>query len=363
MITQQVRGRGVNSNLEGSIREADWGTTMVSMRDLAKICGVSVATVSKALNDYSDIGEDTKRRVREAAEAAGYLPSTVTRAIQRNRSWNLGILYEDEAQSGLTHDFFSPVLDSFRREAEHSGYDITFINKHLAEQRMSYSEYCRFRQVDGVLIACTDFYNPDVQALIRSEVPVVTLDHVFDNRIAVVSDNVKGMTALVSYVCSMGHTKIAYIHGADSSVTRSRKGSFYRSLAEHGIELPDAYIREADYRDTAAARAITRELLELPDPPTCIFYPDDYAAVGGMRAIREKGLKIPEDISIVGYDGIPMDRILRPKMTTIHQATAEIGKVAAEQLVGLIEKPKTMLIEHILIEGTFLPGESVKRIR
>ncbi|MCD8347964.1 MAG: LacI family transcriptional regulator [Lachnospiraceae bacterium] len=335
---------------------------MVSMKDLAKICGVSVATVSKALNDYSDVGEDTKRRVREAAEAAGYLPNTVVRAAKMNRSWNLGILYADEAQSGLTHDFFSPVLDSFRRQAEHRGYDITFINKHLADQRMSYYEYCRFRQVDGVLIACTDFYNADVQALIRSDVPVVTLDHVFDNRIAVVSDNVKGMTTLINYVYSMGHTKIAYIHGADSSVTRSRKGSFYRSLAEHGIEIPDAYIRESDYRDTAAARAITRELLELPDPPTCIFYPDDYAALGGMRAIREKGLKVPDDISIVGYDGIPIDRILRPKLTTIHQATTEIGKIAAEQLVGLIEKPKTTLIERILVEGAFVQGDSVRRI-
>ncbi|MCD8336743.1 MAG: LacI family transcriptional regulator [Lachnospiraceae bacterium] len=335
---------------------------MVSMKDLAKICGVSVATVSKALNDYSDVGEDTKRRIREAAEAAGYLPNTVARAAKMNRSWNLGILYADEAQSGLTHDYFSPVLDSFRRQAENKGYDITFMNKHVADQRMSYYEYCRFRQVDGVLIACTDFYNADVQALIRSEVPVVTLDHVFDNRIAVVSDNGKGMAALVNYVCSMGHTKIAYIHGADSSVTRSRKGGFYRSLAAHGIEIPDTYIREADYRDVAAARAITQELLDMPDPPTCIFYPDDYAAIGGMRAIREKGWRIPDDVSVVGYDGIPIDRVLRPRLTTIHQATARIGKTAAEQLIGLIEKPKTMPVEHILIEGTLMEGESVKKI-
>ncbi|MCC8137725.1 MAG: LacI family transcriptional regulator [Clostridiales bacterium] len=335
---------------------------MASMKDVAKKCGVSVATVSKALNDYSDIGEETKKRIRAAAEELGYLQNASIRALKSNRSWNLGILFEDEAQSGLTHDYFAPVLECFKRIAENKGYDITFINNRIADRKMSYYEYCRFRGVDGVLIACIDFYDPEVQSLIRSNIPVVTIDHTFDNRIAVVSDNVNGMAGLVDYVCGMGHQKIAYIHGENTSVTRSRLGSFFHSMAEHGIELPDEYIRASEYRDTALAKTITKELLALPQPPTCIFYPDDYAAVGGINAIHEKGLRIPEDISVVGYDGILLNRVMEPRVTTVRQDMPEIGKKAAELLIGLIEKPKTTLIEHVVVPGTFVQGESVKNL-
>ncbi|MCC8106937.1 MAG: LacI family transcriptional regulator [Clostridiales bacterium] len=335
---------------------------MVSMKDVAKKCDVSVATVSKALNDYSDISEETKKKIRAVAEEIGYLQNSSIRAMKANRSWNLGVLFEDEAQSGLTHDYFAPVLESFKRIAESRGYDITFINNRIADRKMSYYEYCRFRGVDGVLIACIDFYNPEVQSLLRSNVPVVTIDHTFDNRIAVVSDNVNGMAGLVDYVCRMGHRKIAYIHGENTSVTRSRLGSFFHSIAEHSIELPDEYVRAAEYRDTALARKITEELLALPNPPTCIFYPDDYAAVGGINVIREKGFRIPEDISVVGYDGIMLNRVMEPRVTTIRQNMPEIGKKAAELLIGLIEKPKTTLVEHVIVPGTFVQGESVRNL-
>ncbi|MCD7745071.1 MAG: LacI family transcriptional regulator [Lachnospiraceae bacterium] len=335
---------------------------MVSMRDVAKLCGVSVATVSKALNDYSDIGEETKRKIRETAEEAGYMTNASLRAMKSNRSWSLGVLYHDEARSGLTHDFFAAVLEGFKRHAELRGYDITFINNRIGERKMSYYEYCKFRGVDGVLIACVDFYDPDVQSLIKSNVPVVTIDHVFDNRIAVVSDNVNGMASLVDYVCEMGHTKLAYIHGESTSVTRSRLGSFYRSAARHGIEIPEEYVRSSEFRDTGSAKRITAELLSLPEPPTCIFYPDDYAAVGGLRAIWERNLRIPDDISIVGYDGILLNRVMVPKVTTLRQDTAEIGKLAADRLVNLIEKPRTTLVEHIVVPGTIVEGDSVKKL-
>lgn len=332
------------------------------MKDIAKICGVSVATVSKALNDYSDIGEETKQKIRKAAEEAGYFPNSSARALKTNRTYNLGVLFVDEAQSGLTHDFFAAVLDSFKVSAECRGYDITFTNCRVANRRMSYYEHCRYRGVDGVVIACIDFYNSSVQELIHSDLPVVTIDHLFDNRISVMSDNVAGMEELVHYVCSRGHRKIAYIHGADSSVTRNRVGSFYRTMAAHGIDVPDRYMREAQYRDTVSTKALTRELLTLPDPPTCILYPDDFAAVGGVNAIKELGLRIPEDVSIAGYDGIRLTRVLEPLLTTIQQDTKEIGRIAAEKLISLIENPRTTLIEHVLVKGRLVEGESVGKL-
>ena len=168
---------------------------MPSLKDLAKECGVSVATVSKALNDQPDISPATRERVRAAAHRMGYLPNAAARALKTNRTYNLGVLFVDERQSGLTHEYFSAVLDSFKVEAEKRGYDITFINH--SGKSMSYLEHCRYRNVDGVVIACVNFYDPQVVELVNSEVPVVTIDHVFNNRMAVLSDNVAGLKALV----------------------------------------------------------------------------------------------------------------------------------------------------------------------
>ena len=201
-----------------------------------------------------------------------------------------------------------------------------------------------------------------MQNLIQSDLPVITIDHVFDNRSAVLSDNVNGMEELVEYICSMGHERVAYIHGADSSVSRNRISSFYRTMAKQGINVPDAYICEAQYRDTEATRRLTLELLDLQEPPTCIIYPDDFSALGGINAIRERGLSIPDDISIAGYDGILLSHVLEPKLTTICQDTAGIGKTAADRLIQEIEHPRTSLIEHVVVKGRLQKGGSVKKI-
>ncbi|MDD3794497.1 MAG: LacI family DNA-binding transcriptional regulator [Lachnospiraceae bacterium] len=335
---------------------------MVSMKDIAKRCGVSIATVSKSLNGYSDIGAEKREEIKKAAEEMGYFPNSSARALKTKRTYNLGVLFADKARSGLTHDYFGSILESFKVAAEAKGYDITFTNCNLSNRRMSYYEHCRYRGVDGLVIACIDFDTPEVQELIRSSLPLVTIDHVFDGRIAVVSDNVGGMKELVSYVYRMGHRKIAYIHGMDSSVTRGRLSSFHRTMGEYGIDTPDEYVREAAYRDTGMTEIITKELLTLDNPPTCILYPDDFSALGGINAIRSMGMKIPDDISIAGYDGITISRVLEPKLTTIHQDTQSIGRKAAQELINLIEEPKITLIEKIVVEGELLTGNSVKNL-
>ena len=337
---------------------------MVSLKDISKACGVSVATVSKALNDHSDISQETKKHVREVAERLGYRPNAAAQALKTNRTNNIGVLFVDEANSGLTHDYFNHVLDSFKRKAEDSGFDITFING--AKNRlnnMSYLSHAIYRGFDGVMIACVDFSDPQVGELIASSIPVVTIDHLFNNRITIVSDNIKGMRELTSYVYEQGHRKIAYIHGLESAVTQSRLSSFYRTLQGYGVTVPDEYVVASPYRDTDAAFATTNRLLDLPDPPTCIFYPDDFAAFGGINAIRQRGLRIPEDVSVVGYDGIEIARRISPVLTTIVQDTVKIGSLAASKLIDLINNPKGTLIEQIVVEGRLEKGESVAKIQ
>ncbi len=333
------------------------------MKDIAARCNVSVATVSKALNGYSDIGKKKREEIQAAAKEMGYFPNSSARALKTNRTYDLGILFADNLHSGLTHDYFAAILDSFKVTAESRGYDITFTSMSMvANRRMSYYEHCRYRGLDGVVIANIDFTTPEVLELVRSNLPVVTIDFIFDGRVAIVSDNVKGMSDLVDYVCSMGHRKIAYIHGDNNSVTRDRVSSFHRSLYAHGINIPDQYIRKSRYRDGDMTMEKMKELLALKDRPTCVFTPDDFSAVGAYHAVQEAGLRIPDDISIVGFDGIPMAQALYPKLTTLKQDTRLIGQRAAQELISLIESPKTTLIDKILIEGQVLEGGSVARI-
>lgn len=222
---------------------------MSSLKDLARECGVSVATVSKALNGQSDISAATRDRVREAARRMGYVPNMAARAMKTNRTYNLGVLFVDERQSGLAHEYFSAVLDSFKVQVEKLGYDITFVNRNLGGRTMTYLEHCHYRGVDGAVIACVDFNDPQVVELVNSDVPVVTIDHVFNNRMAVLSDNVNGLSALVRYAYANGHRRIAFIHGERTAVTENRLAGFYKSCAELGLQVPEEYVRSGVYHD------------------------------------------------------------------------------------------------------------------
>ena len=334
---------------------------MSSLKDLAQECGVSVATVSKALNGQSDISEATRARVREAARRMGYVPNMAARSMKTNRTYNIGVLFVDEQQSGLAHEYFSAVLDSFKVRVEQLGYDITFINRNLGGRTMTYLEHCHYRGVDGAVIACVDFNDPQVIELVNSDVPVVTIDHVFNNRMAVLSDNVMGLSALVRTAYAQGHRRIAFIHGERTAVTENRLAGFYKSCDELGLEVPDVYVREGIYHDAARCAQETKALLALPQRPTCIIFPDDFSAMGGYNAIQQAGLHIPQDISVMGYDGIYLSRVMSPKLVTYQQNTMMLGRTAADKLVQMVEHPRVTLAEQLLVTGKLLDGSSVGR--
>ena len=240
---------------------------MASIKDIAKLCGVSVATVSKALNDKADISEDTKQHIKQVAKQMGYVPQYYARAIRTNKSYNIGVLFMDDANCGLTHDYFSSILNSFKVTAEAKGYDITFINSNQPhDKHKTYLEHCRYRGLDGVMIACIDFDNQDVEALINSDIPVVTVDRTYPdtNTMSVLSDNASGMKELVEYIISQGHKRIAYLSGETSAVTSERVTSYQNVMLEHGLDIPPEYHISTEYRNLTAARQYTRQLLSLP---------------------------------------------------------------------------------------------------
>lgn len=325
-------------------------------------CGVSVATVSKALNGHKDVSEATREKLLKAAKEMGYFPNSQARALKTNRTQNLGVMFSDEAGSGLTHEFFATVLNSFKTEAESAGYDITFINKNVGGQKMSTYQHCKYRNVDGVIIACTDFTTPDVYEIINGDIPVVTIDHIFDCRTAVMSNNEKGIEELVNYVADMGHKKLAYIQGNRSAVAERRQAGFCKACMGRGIEVDPELMPIGDYHNPDRTYELTKKILSARERPTCIFMPDDYSAMGGLSAIEDAGLRVPDDISVVGYDGIAYSQLLSPKLTTYLQDTQAIGTAAAKQLVSLIENPQTTFNEVITIDGRLIIGGSVAKI-
>lgn len=171
-----------------------------------------------------------------------------------------------------------------------------------------------------------------------------------------------GLSALVRYAYANGHRRIAFIHGERTAVTENRLAGFYKSCAELGLQVPEEYVRSGVYHDPDRCAEETRALLALPQRPTCILFPDDFSAMGGCIALQEAGLSIPEDISVMGYDGIYLSRVMKPQLVTWQQNTRMLGRMAADKLVQMIEHPRVTLAEQIPVTGKLLEGGSVRSI-
>lgn len=250
-----------------------------------------------------------------------------------------------------------------REPARIRGMIFLFLNCSVkAENRKPYLEQAEYRKYDGIVIACIDYDNPEVKELINSAIPIVTIDEEMEHVVTVKSDNEQGMKELVRYLVEMGHKRMAYIIGDDNMVTAIRLRNFRGTCAELGVEIPDEYIRRSEYRNMKKAAYQTEQLLRLPNPPSCILYSDDFAAIGGINILRARGLEIPEDISIAGYDGITILSQYQPKLTTVRQNIAEIGRVAAEKLIECIEHPGDVNRETITVETVLEKGRTVGRV-
>lgn len=333
---------------------------MATLKDIARECGVSVATVSKALNHLPDIGLATSVRIRQAATEMGYMPNAAALAMKTGKSKTIGMLMFLRGESIWTHQYFSKIAGSIHAVTEAGGYDLTPINCNGASLMGSYLNYCRYRNYDGLIVMSGGFSEPTLLDLVDGEIPLVTIDYEFHQRGAVISDNVQGMRDLVTHVYALGHRNLAFIHGEDTSVTHSRLASFYRTCEDLGLSVPPSHVIPSEYRNAEACSEATRTILALKDGITCIFYPDDFACANCVHTLTELGYSVPDDISVVGYDGIDQDGWFRPRLTTMQQDCTGIGTHAARMLLHAIEKPKSFIPKHVLLPGTLRKGDSVK---
>ncbi len=327
---------------------------MITIKELAKECGVSVSAVSKAMNNKKGISPENAEMVRKKARELGYFPNAAARTMRTNRSHNIGILFKND----MAHEYFSLVLEAIRNRAAESGYDITF----LEAADMNYLEHAKNRQCDGVIITAGEFDIEQVRQLIDSDLPVVSIDHAFDGRSCVYGSNEASLKDIVNYLYGFGHKKIAFLYGEMGDITLQRLAGFTKGMRNCGLETPTEYIVQTAFRSPKASGQATKRLLSLENRPTCIIYPDDISALGGLTAAEEAGLRVPEDLSCFGYDGIRLAGMLRPKLTTYHQDAHGIGYAAAEQLIFEIENPDKFTPKCITISGEIQEGGTICRL-
>ncbi len=339
------------------------GGSVVSIKDIAAQSGFSIATVSKALNDHKDVSVPTKQLIRETAARLGYFPNAQARALKTNRTYNIGVVFNERTTSGLEQNYFASILNSFKKQVEKLGYDITFISPNIGSRQMTLYEHCLYRSVDGVFVVCVDDYIYDaLEELLQSDLPMICLDYEFKGHGSVLSDNYTGMCDLTEYIINNGHKEIAYIYGDASEVTQTRVIAFRDTLARLNITIREEFLLRGQYHDAATAGTLVKQVMNCSIRPTCIILPDDFAAIGAMNTLEEMGYSIPDDVSIAGYDGIMLSQVIRPRLATIRQNTAKLGETAAKKLVSLINKDPSADISTVVIQGELIEGASVAKM-
>ncbi len=313
---------------------------MVTIYDIAKLAGCSPATVSKAFNNYSSVKESTYKKVMEVSESLGYTPNTNARALTTKKTWLIGVIFSEDTGAGITHPHFSEILQSFKLRSSEYGYDVLFVSKQIGNKEASYLEHCKYRGLEGVLLAMDRNHVDEVQNVISSGIKCVSVEDIYPDVPTVIADYRMGSLQALEYLYLLGHRKIAHIACPLTSVAgRERYGAYLEFLNSKGLEVNPKYIIETDVFSAEEGTKAAVKLLQQcwDDLPTAVFVGYDDIAFSAMSTIQSQGFRIPEDISVVGFDNLKLSCYMSPALTTVHQDRATIGRTAADRLIQLIE--------------------------
>jgi len=309
---------------------------MPTIYDVAKKSGYSITTVSKVLNNYPHISKEAIQKVKIAVEELGYIPDSSARALATKKSNMIGVVFSEAFEMGMAHPFFSEVIEGFRKQLELYHYDLLFVSRNI-DANQNYHDHLKHRGVDGVVVINSLSDNDEIRAFNASDLPVVFIDIHIENANVVYSDNRLGCTLAVDYLYSLGHRKIANIAGSSDSFTGAQRiKGFEMAIQKHGLTIPKNYIVDGGYFSSEDGRAAMLKLLALPDRPTAVFVAGDEMAIGAIKAAKEVGVRIPQDISIIGFDDISLAMHIEPSLTTIKQDKDRIGRQAATLLLNEI---------------------------
>jgi len=336
---------------------------MVTIHDISRITGYSVSTVSKAMNNYSDVNEETRRIILSTAEKLGYIPNMNAKSLATKKSWTIGVVFEERTGSGITHHFFGKVLNEFKKHIELNGYDLLFLSKSLGNNpKFSYYEHCIQKGVDGVILLCTNINEEHIKRLLESSIPSVSIDSNTDLTNCVHTNNYKCVYEAVEYLIKKGHRKIAHIAGAlKTFIGAERLRGYKDALHDYGIPFRDDYVLKGNEYSYNQGYLRGMDIAKMTDKPTAVVCASDDLAIGLMHAFDEVGIKVPDDISVIGFDNNELARFTRPSLTTINQNKEKIATEAAKILLAKIQNPKRKLVKKV-IEGQLIERESVKSL-
>jgi LacI family transcriptional regulator len=323
----------------------------ITLRMVAEKAGVSVNTASRAINNKPDINQETKKRIFKVAQELGYVRNNTAVALRTKKTGTVGVVIEDNR-----NPFYAEVLNGMEVAAREKNYHIIFANTQRDYKKEEEAiNLLLAKRVDGLLIAPVQDRDDDIKNLIEVNIPFVVVGRDFKNISldAVYNDEVKGGFLATEYLIKKGHKRIALIDGfLYKSPAKGRLEGYKKALKKYGISMDDALVSVGDI-DVKDGYERTRQMLEKDLDFTAIFAYNDMMAFGAMQAIREKGLRIPEDIGLVGYDDIPFCSLMDPALTTIRLKKQELGIESVKLLFSLIngnrKKPKKIMLDVDII--------------
>jgi LacI family transcriptional regulator len=306
----------------------------LTQKDVARAAGVSQAVVSHVLNQTDKaIPEETRQRVLEAIEELGYTPNKAARSLRGQRTYTIACIIPD-----ITNAFFPAFLRGIQQVADQHHFDLIIYDSHTsAEKERRYLCSLTGGHVDGAVVL--PFYSDRgiLSELLEKGLHLVTFEAGVQPRNEeghdlVYVDNVSAAYTAVDYLIKRKHTRIGILAGTvGTPPQRSRLSGYKQALKENDLAVNKDFIRWGDYTETGGC-AEMKSILALPEKPTAVFAANDLMAIGAMLAVQKAGLRVPEDIAIMGFDDIPAARLVNPPLTTVTQFQEEIGKQAAELL-------------------------------
>ncbi|OAT25719.1 ribose operon transcriptional repressor RbsR [Proteus myxofaciens] len=326
---------------------------MATMKDVARLAGVSTSTVSHVINNNRFVSEGIRAKVNEAVKTLNYAPSALARSLKMNCTRTIGMLVTTS-----NNPFYAEVVRGVERSCYEQGYSLILCNTEGDYERMDSSlETLLQKRVDGLLLMCTESRAPSSEVLSRyPRLPMVMMDwSPFEYGGDIIQDNsLLGGEIATTYLIDKGFTEIACIAGPqDKLPAKHRLQGYYNAMQKAGLSVRKEFVLTSDFEFSGGLTAMEK-LLSLPKLPQAVFTCNDAMAVGAYQAVYQKGLHIPSDISIIGYDDIDLAPYMTPPLSTIHQPKDELGKLAISQLLHRMEnldaKANTLVLTPKLIE-------------
>jgi LacI family transcriptional regulator len=335
---------------------------MANIKKIAKLAGVSVSTVSKALNGYEDIKAETRNRILQIAKEMDYVPNVMARGLITKTTNTIGVFFGDQINSGFDSPFLSDFFRAIKDTVGEAGYDLLIFSNQKRDTS-SYKTICTEKGVDGVILILTGKKRTDEKIHeLHENFPTVYIDSLPNEKLRVnfvESDNEGGAFQAVEHLIELGHRRILKIAG-----DRIARGSFSRiegykkALEKHGIAVDNSLIRYGLYSRDEAYKLTIQFFTDKTDV-TAVFASSDLMAYGVIDALHDLGYRVPEDISVVGFDDIDSAKYHKPALTTVHQQRLKMGETAAKILLELIrDKDNDGITRHICIPTQLIIRES-----